>query len=159
MDKDFLNELGELALGSRLKRLSDRMMNDALSVYEELNHDVRPMWFTLLALLSSKKEIGIVEASDYLGLSQPAISQFARDLIKKGYVIKKTDKSDSRKSNLTLTKKGKRIIEDMQEMWTAVDLTAKEICDEVAPDFFESIIKLENTLKRKSLKARVMEKL
>ena len=159
MEKDFLNELGELALGSRLKRLSDRMMSDALSVYQELGHDLQPRWFTLMALLSKRKEIGVVEASELLGLSQPAISQFSRDLIKKGYITKKSDKTDSRKKNLSLTKNGLKILEEMQDMWIAVDLAAKDICDEVSPGFFSSIVKLEEVLKNKSLKARSLEKL
>ena len=37
---DFLDELGELALASRLKRLSERMMLEASGVYAHFGLDV-----------------------------------------------------------------------------------------------------------------------
>jgi DNA-binding MarR family transcriptional regulator len=158
MQNDFFNELGVLALGSRLKRLSDLMMSDAQAIYQALDHDFQPRWFTLIALLSKKGSIGIVEASEHLGLSQPAISQFTRDLIKKEYVLKLSDEQDSRKKLLSLTPKGKKLVKDMQPMWQAVEGAAKEICDEVGPTFFESLMTFEKCLREKSLKSRALER-
>ena len=54
MQQYFLNELAELALGSRLKRLSERMLASASDVYQEFGVDINPKWFTLMALLDAK---------------------------------------------------------------------------------------------------------
>ncbi|MCB1633894.1 MAG: MarR family transcriptional regulator, partial [Xanthomonadales bacterium] len=83
---DFLDELGELALGSRLKRLADRIMADAAAIYRHLGHDMQPRWFTLLALLYRHGQCNVVEAAERLGLSQPAISQFSQQLVQRGLI-------------------------------------------------------------------------
>ena len=63
MNKDYLDQLGELALGSRLKRMSDRMLSDAASVYQHFNLDIQPKWFGLLALLYDQQQASVVEAA------------------------------------------------------------------------------------------------
>ena len=103
MQKDFLDELAELALGSRLKRLSEKMLADAANIYQDFALDVQPKWFTLLALLQHKKKVCVVEAAQSLGLSQPAISQFGKQLADKNLVSFVRCNKDSRRKILTLT--------------------------------------------------------
>ena len=43
--KNLIDELGELALGSRLKRLSDRVMKDGKALYARNNIDFEPTCF------------------------------------------------------------------------------------------------------------------
>lgn len=153
-NNDFLDELQELALGSRLKRLSDRMMSDAAAVYKQLGFDLQPKWFTLLALLYRKKEVSVVQAAQYLGLSQPAISQFASQLVKKGIISSNASSEDARRRFLTLTPKGTRLTKEMQPLWQAVESAAQELCREAENDFYNSIKKCEAALNRKSLLER-----
>lgn len=154
---DFLDELGELALGSRLKRLSDRLMADASQVYKNCGHEVQPKWFALLALLHKRDEVSIVEASKLLGLSQPAISQFVKEMIKEGLVSTTPSPKDSRRKFISLTERGRLTIENMKLMWRAVDLAAKQLCDEVGATFFDSLKRLEQKLAARSLSQRTSE--
>ncbi|MFT5452860.1 MAG: DNA-binding MarR family transcriptional regulator [Enterobacterales bacterium] len=154
---DFLDELGELALGSRLKRLSDRLMADASQVYKNCGHNVQPKWFALLALLHKRNEVSIVEASKLLGLSQPAISQFVKEMIKERLVTTAPSPKDSRRKFISLTERGRLSIENMKLMWRAVDQAAKELCDEVGANFFDSLKRLEQRLGDRSLTQRTAE--
>lgn len=154
MTNDFLDELAELALGSRLKRLSERLIADAAQVYKYCGHDVQPKWFTLLALLDKKNQVSIVDAAQFLGLTQPAISQFAKELIAKGLVITTLSDTDSRKKYLSLTEQGKAIVCAMQPMWQAVDSAAKQLCNEAGEGFLELIQKFEKSLSQQSLLQR-----
>ena len=47
----FINELGTLALGSRIKNLGELLMRDMAKVYKEQNIDFEPRWFTLFQLI------------------------------------------------------------------------------------------------------------
>ena len=156
MSADFLDELAELALGSRLKRLSDRLMTEANSIYQAFGHSMQPRWFGLLALLYRRGEVAVVEAADLLGISQPAISQFSRDLEKQGWVTVEQAANDGRKRLLTLTASGRQEVASLQTMWQAVDLAAKELCEETGGDFYQSIQRFERALKRKSLLDRAL---
>ena len=157
MAQDFLDELRELALGSRLKRMSELMMADAASVYGHFGIDVQPKWFTLLALLAKKGATGVVEAAESLGLSQPAISQFSNQLVKMSYISIQADERDSRRKKMALTPLGKQKIQQMQPMWTAVQKAAEELCSEMENDFYTSLKKLEESFSRRSLKQRTLD--
>ena len=156
-EQDYLNELAELALGTRLKRLSDRLTADATKVYRAFGFDLQPKWFTLLSLLHTKGQVSVVNAAELLGLSQPAISQFSRDLVAQGIVVSTVCDDDSRKRQLTLSKNGKSLVKKLQPMWAAVDAAAKELCREDGNNFYQSLVSFERVLARKSLLERALE--
>ena len=112
VQQDFLNELAELVLGVRLKRISERILANASDVFQELSIDINPKWFPLMALLdakdSNKQLLTIVEASNFLGLSQPALSQFCKELQHVDIINIDNGPSDSRKRILSLTAKGRK---------------------------------------------------
>lgn len=151
MHKDFLDELGELALGTRLKRVSERMLADAAKVYDHFGITVQPKWFALLALLDKKITVSVVEASEYLGLSQPALSQFCRQLISEGLITVSAGKLDSRKKVMQLSSKGRTQVNLMKPIWQAVDLAAKELSEELGNQFYQSLLLFEKAHKHRSL--------
>lgn len=154
---DYFDELGEVALGSRLKRLSDRLMSDALGVYKHIDQDIQPKWFTLLSLLYDKKSVSIVEAAEFLGLTQPCISQFSKELIGKELVKVSPDKKDMRRKILSLTAKGKKKYQKLEPVRTAVRSAAISLCEEAEQNFYQALIQFEKALNKKSLYARTME--
>ena len=157
MQKDFLDELAELALGSRLKRLSEKMLADAAKIYQDFELDVQPKWFTLLALLQHKKQVSVVEEAECLGLSQPAISQFCKQLSDKELVSFVRCSKDSRRKVLRLTDSGEVLVNKMLPMWQAVQVAAEQLCLEFDNDFYASIRKCERALQEKSLHQRTLE--
>lgn len=157
IQKDYFDELGVVALGSRLKRLSDRMMSDALSVYKYMGQEIQPRWFTLISLLNEKKSVSVVEAADLLGLSQPCISQFSKELIKAGLIKANPDPEDMRRKLLSLTTKGKKNHKKLQPVRIAVAKAAQSLCDEAEQDFYVAIQKFEKALTKKSLYQRTIE--
>lgn len=158
MQADFLNELAELALGSRLKRMSERMLTSASDVYQEFDMHINPKWFTLMALLdskdSSKQVLTIVEASSLLGLSQPALSQFCKELQKEKLINIVKAPSDSRKRILSLTAKGRARVQQMKPVWDAVSKAAIDLCTEQNNDFYRSLLLLEKSFSSESLLSR-----
>ena len=154
---DFLDQLGALALGSRLKRLSERMLADAGRVYQHFGIDVQPRWFPLMALLQRRGEVTVVEAADAVGVSQPAISQFAKQLAQAGLVDLRACRDDGRRRRLTLTAAGEQAIAAMQPMWAAVDAAARELCAAAGFDVLAVLRALEHALAEKSLLQRTLE--
>ena len=157
MNSDFLDELGVVALGSRLKRLSDRLMADAASVYRHYGFDVQTKWFPLISLLRVKPDTTVNEAAQLLGVSQPAISQFARQLEKAGLVEISACGDDGRRRRLALTPNGQALVGQMQPMWHAVRTAAQSLCDEGDGDFYAALKMLERALDRQSLLSRTCE--
>jgi len=155
--KDYFDELGEIALGSRLKRLSDKVMSDATRIYKYTGHDMQPRWFTLMSLLADKKTVSVVEAAGFLGLSQPCISQFSREMFKANLIQFKSDPDDLRRKIMSLSKNGKTQYKKMSKVRKAVRSAAKSMCSEEGQDFYRALKRFEAAWKRKSLYQRTME--
>lgn len=158
MQQDFLDDLAELALGSRLKRLSERMLADAAAVYKAYGVEAQPRWFTLLALIYRKGPTSVVDAANALGLSQPAISQFCRQLTAQGYIALTSCEQDSRRKVIGLTEEGLAQVEYMQPMWRDVDAAAKSLCTDLENNFYQALQTLEQAMQKQSLYQRVMER-
>src|SRR5262245_5730468 len=155
--EDFLDELGALALGSRLKRLGDRMMAEASRTYRAFGHDAQPKWFGLLALLHREGPVGVVDAAQRLGLTQPAVSQFCRGLEERGWIDVRTTAEDASRRRIQLTRSGRSSVASMQPMWLAVQQAAERLCREAGDDFLASIQRLERALADRSIAERALE--
>ncbi len=156
---DYFNEIGELGLGSRLKRLSDRLMSDAQSIYTEFELPIQPKWFSLLAMLRAKHRVSVVDASERLGLSQPALSQFCRQLLDEKLIELVADDKDARKKIMQLSAKGIVVLENVQPVWAGVEKAAIELSKEEGNDFYQAVLAFESSLSRKSLLERTKEHL
>jgi DNA-binding MarR family transcriptional regulator/GNAT superfamily N-acetyltransferase len=118
---DIIKQLGEVALGSRLKRLSDRFAKDATTFYRLNNLDFEPRWFpTFFALTQSDTPLSIMDLAEQTGLTHPAILQFVKEMEAKGLIT--TDKSgkDARKRMVSLSEQSKAMLPRLQMVWAAV---------------------------------------
>ena len=156
---DFIEELGTLALGTRIKNLSELLMRDVSRIYKDQDVDFKPRWFTLFQLIIRKTEISVTEIAKELKQTHPAVVQVVNSLEKKRLITTRKDKTDQRKRLVRLTKKGKKLAEDLSPVWEAVHQAAQEILAESEPDLLSNIAKVEKALKQKSTYQRIKEKL
>ena len=153
---DFLDTLGEVALGSRLKRMSERLIADASQIYKLNGLEIQPKWFTLLSLLSHQEQVSIVEASARLGLTQPAISQFSKELISRELIQCQVSARDSRRKILMLSKKGHQLVDTMRPVWLAVEQASKQLCSHAGNDFLDRVKIFEQAFNEASLLQRTL---
>lgn len=152
---DFINQLQELALGTRLKRLSDTLMGDVAKIYKDEHLDFEPRWFTMLYLLNKEKSLSIIEIADRLKLTHPAVVQFANQLKSKKFVLEKKDKKDARKRMLAISNKGKLVVEKLQPILIQIENSTRELLQESGVDLLYSIEKVEKSLLTQSMYNRV----
>ncbi|RYU96417.1 bifunctional helix-turn-helix transcriptional regulator/GNAT family N-acetyltransferase [Emticicia agri] len=116
---DLISDLGALALGSRLKRLSDRMMKSVSEIYRNSGIDFESKWFPLFYLLSKEGEKGIMEIAEILHISHPGVIQLAREMEKAGWIVSEKSGQDARKRHLKLTEKAWQTLPQLEEMWVS----------------------------------------
>lgn len=153
--QDFIKQLQELALGTRLKRLSDTLMGDVAKIYKDEHLEFEPRWFTMLFLLNKEKSLSIIEIADRLKLSHPAVVQFANQMKSKNYVLEKKDKNDARKRMLAISTKGKLLIEKLQPILVQIENSTRELLQESGIDVLYAIEKIEKSLQTQSMYDRV----
>ncbi|MFD1819537.1 DNA-binding transcriptional regulator, MarR family [Pseudarcicella hirudinis] len=154
---DLISELGPLAFGSRLKRLSDMVMKGGQEVYRHYGVDFEPKWFTLFYFLVQREEAGIMEIAENLKVTHPAIIQTAKELEKKGLITSKKCAEDARKRNLQISKKGKELLPTLQKIWEEIRLMNKEIIDKQEHNLLSAIKEMEDTWLEKSYLQRFIE--
>lgn len=154
---DFYNTVGKMALGSRLRRLSEQITEDAAQVYSIYNVPLQPKWFPVFHALSQGHDKTITAIAEEIGHSHPSVSTIIREMVKQGIVVEKKDKKDGRRNMVSLSKKGKDIVTCIAPQYTDVTNAIEEALSQTRHDLWKAIEEWEFLLNQKSLLRRVQE--
>ncbi len=159
MADDFLRELGDLALASRLRRLLVRLQRDGVQVYEDLGVDFKPKWFPVFRLVALRPRIVQSEIAETLRMAHPSVIEIVKDLVRNGLLDVSPSSQDGRRRELRLTAKGRRTGKRLEPVWRAFEAAGKDVCSEKNNRFLASIEKVERALDRRSMHDRVLSQL
>ena len=150
---DVLSEFGYLFLGSRLKRLSERLQANAADIHKRYGHEnVQPAIFAVLAALDLEDGLTIGTLVERLGISQPAVTRSVSGMAEEGYVRFEQSSSDQRIKRVRLTEKGRALTADAKATSLRdIRQAAKHLSDEVGGDVLGMIAALEAGLLKQSL--------
>ena len=104
MATDILDELGPVFLGSRLKRLAERMQAGAARIIADAGLELQPAQAPLLAALE-RGPMTVGELVETVGSSQPAVTRAAGQLVAMG-LVRSERGADQRRRTLSLTPAG-----------------------------------------------------
>lgn len=156
---DFIADLKELALATRLKRLSERLMKDVSQVYGDLGIDFKANWFSIVYALGQDSPMAVTELANMLGLSHPAVNQIAAQLISRGLVRQAKDSSDERRRLLYLSPAGQRLIRELKPVWVEIRRANRGLLRQTGVDFLGDLARLEAALEEDSMANRVNRRL
>jgi len=156
---DLINELGELAFASRLKRLSERLLKDVTRIYKELEVDFEARWFPILYSLTLKTKMSITELAGNLSLTHPAVNQLAAEMEKAGLINSAKDRRDERRRLLQLTANGKKTAKILKPVWDDIAISTREVLKETGKDILNGIEAVEQNLDKKEMYDRVRGKI
>lgn len=152
------DKIGEMALGSRLRDLSDKVTEDAERIYELYDVELKPKWFPVFYFLSNQdKGKSITSIANEIGHSHPSVIKIVREMSKEGLVLERKDKSDGRINNILLTQKGADISTKIQEQYIDVESAMKNTLKLTTHNIWLAIQEFEYLLKERSLFTRVVE--
>lgn len=116
----YLASLGKLALGSRLKALSDHFYGAADQVYRALGAPIESRWLPVLRYLWDTGPHTVTEVADAIGQTHSAVSQLTGKLVRAGMVRRTRDPADGRRTVLELTEKAHAALAALGPIWCAV---------------------------------------
>ncbi|MBX3208656.1 MAG: GNAT family N-acetyltransferase [Labilithrix sp.] len=155
---DLLAECGHLFLGSRLKRLAERLQADAAKVHRALGVDAQPAELALLAAIDRFGPMTVTQAVASLGVSQPAITRTATGLVERGVLAVEADASDQRQKRLQMTKQGRALIAKAKRApWPAIAEAVETMCAPLDGGLLDQVAELERQLSERSLDARALD--
>lgn len=149
---DIISDLGALALGSRMKRLSERFLKIASDIYDSSGIDFEAKWFPMFYLLSKEGEKSIMEIAESLNISHPAVIQIAKELEQNGWIKSVKNKEDARKRNLKVTRKAIEKLPQLEELWLNFRLKNEKIVELAENNILKALQEVETILDEISYK-------
>jgi MarR family transcriptional regulator, organic hydroperoxide resistance regulator len=150
MSENVITKLGALAIGARMRRLTDIFSRDVAIIYKEHHLDFEAKHFVLFYLISQKDGIGIMEIADELSLTHPAIINLAKELERKGYIQSVKSSADNRKRLLKLSKKGKAALPEFKKVWDKIEKLNAQLMRKQENNLLKALAEMEAILEEKS---------
>ncbi|ESQ81843.1 hypothetical protein AEAC466_19975 [Asticcacaulis sp. AC466] len=153
---DIVNEMGAVFLGSRLKRLAERLQADAARIVGEAGLAVQPAHMPLLMALD-RQPMTIGQMVEAVGVSQPGITRSIGQLIDMG-LVQSEKGADQRIRTASLTPDGQAAIARARHLaLPRIEAGVLSLFDALDGDFLGQISAVEAALDDRSLYARAGE--
>jgi len=157
MSDNYYEKLGQLILGSRLRKLSERLMLEMGNIYKSRNIEFEPGWFHIMYLLSENEKMSITQISEMLQVSHPSVIQVVGVLEKRDIVKISIDTNDKRKRMVELSDNGISLLERIKPVWNEIDqmMIAFLSEGEYSRNILNAITEIEKNLDAKPLSERM----
>lgn len=163
MVQDVVRNSPHLFLGSRLKRLGERMQAEVSRVVEQAGLPVQPAQYPVLAALDVHGPLSIGELVEATGSSQPGVTRTVARLADMGLVEVSAEQPDRRVRRADLTEAGRALmVTSRREVWPRVEFAARDLCQGVDGSLLTALDQLEagldaEPLDRRARRARTQE--
>ncbi|WP_208729886.1 MarR family winged helix-turn-helix transcriptional regulator [Corallococcus exercitus] len=146
---------GTGALGSRLRRVVERMDRDVHAIYQAAGVRFEPRWYAVFTALRNDGPLTVGELAERLGVTHAAVSQVRTALERERLITGEADPEDGRRQRLKLTAHGHKTAAKLAPLWDAIQTAATALLEEGAPQLLAELTGLEHALDRRGLRARV----
>jgi len=154
---DIVTERGLLFLGSRLKRLAERMQGDVARVPEHADLPVQPGHYPLLATLDRFGPLTVGDLAEAMQISQPAVTRTLSRLMEMGLVTARRAHRDQRQKTISLSAAGQAaILRSKLLVWPQVEAAVSDMLGGLAGPLLEQLAAVESRLKELPLSCRAL---
>jgi len=155
--KDVVRILGHLALGTRLKRLGDRLQAQTQVILDETGVPVPASHLPSLMALNEGGAMTIGDLSRALGVTQPGVTRMTATLEALGMVRSGAAEDDGRARVVALSPSGRQLLVRLRRrVFPAVESAVREACDDDSGRFLAQLARLEDALEEMPLADRVV---
>ncbi|CAN5658305.1 hypothetical protein BH09BAC4_BH09BAC4_16750 [soil metagenome] len=156
---DFMADMAELALASRLRRLSDTYWQGVTATYRQSGLDFDVRWATIFVLIARQGPVAVMEIAERLGITHPAVIQVINELEKHGLIVSAKSEQDGRKRLLTLSETGQTMLPQLQPLWDAFIAVNQDMLTRQRHNLLISLQEMEVQLAEKTFFDRIQEQL
>ena len=155
MAGDLIRDFGYLTLGSRFKRIGERMQADVQRLTAAHGFELHGSLWTMLFAIELNGPITVGDLAQTLGIAQPGVTRSLAQLQKRGLVKPIRSKSDQRVKRVALSEQGLTVVDHARrEIWPLVERAVAEICEGLEGPILEQLAQIEDALARQPLDQR-----
>lgn len=151
--RDVIADMGPAFLGSRLKRLAERLQAGAMATITEAGLPLQPGHMALLAALRGGA-MTIGQLAEAIGISQPAVTRSVGQLARLG-IVADAAAPDQRTRLVALTQAGQAAAtQAATELWPRIGMAAEELMAALPAPFLQQVAAIERALDQASIAER-----
>jgi DNA-binding MarR family transcriptional regulator len=155
MADDLVRSYGYLTLGSRFKRIGERLQADVQRLTAAHGFELHGALWTMLIAIERDGPLTVGELAQNLGIAQPGVTRSLAQLEARGLVSQIRSKGDQRRKHVALTAQGRNILDrSKREIWPRVERAVAEICDGLDGPILEQLTRIEEALANQPLDQR-----
>lgn len=155
MVEDVVRALGYLCLGTRLKRIGERLQADTQKIIDAFDGPVQPALHPPLAAIDRLGPLGIGELAEALGITQPGATRSVAELVRLGLVAAEQPPDDQRRRLITLTSAGRAVVDQGKSaIWPRIEAAVADLCRDLPGPFLEQLAAIEDRLRECPLDRR-----
>lgn len=151
----FYQLAGQMALGSRLRRLGECFGNEAKQVFSLYGTELDVRWFPVFYMLAQQDQLAITQLAEDVGQTHPAVSQVVREMQKQEIVETNKCTEDARINRVSLTAKGRKIADKVYQQSEDADEVVRELLQAAGVDLWTALQAVEDELERHSFFERM----
>lgn len=153
--EDVVRELGYLTLGTRLKRIGERLQAQTQEILDAEGFGIPAGQCPFLAAIDRSGPLTVGGLADAVGVTQPAATRSLSQLSTARLVAIKSASADQRRKEVRLTAKGRRLVERGKRVaWSRIEGAVRDLCDELNGPLLGQLAAIEDGLKERSLATR-----
>lgn len=155
MTEDIVRAMGFLCLGSRFRRIGERLQADTQQIMEELDVSLQSAQYPFLAAIDRAGPLTIGELAQAVGITQPGATRTVSQLLELGYVDMQASTEDQRRRLISLTSKGQELIDySKKSVWPRIEQAVRELCGDLSGPILQQLAAIEDGLAEAPLKRR-----
>ena len=152
---DFVSELGFVALGTRLRRLGERLQADVQDILTALDVNIPASQLPMLAMLRARSPVGISALAGGLGVSQPAATRMVGLLATAGLARVTVTEGDQRGRSVVLTARGRQKIgRVMADVAPVIGRSLQAMAHQANGNLLQQLAAFETALDQQTLAQR-----
>jgi DNA-binding MarR family transcriptional regulator len=158
MVEDVVRAFGFLTLGSRLKRIGERLQADTQRILDGCEVPIQASQFPFLAALDRLGPLTVGELADAVGITQPGATRTVAQLAEMGLVDSRQARDDQRRRILSLSTKGQKLVHAARrDVWPQIESAVVDLCGNLSGPLLEQLDLIEDGLAAAPLDRRVLE--
>ncbi|OOO21416.1 MarR family transcriptional regulator [Rhizobium sophoriradicis] len=147
MVEDVVRTLGFLCLGSRLRRIGERLQADTQQVIDEAGVGIQAGQYPFLAAIDRAGPLTIGELAQAVGITQPGVTRTIGQLLELGFVDMQSAPDDQRRRLVSLSDKGQELVDHSKAtIWPCVAAAVADLCGDLDGPILEQLAAIEDGL-------------
>ncbi|MBB4272457.1 MarR family winged helix-turn-helix transcriptional regulator [Rhizobium mongolense] len=156
MVDDVVRTLGFLCMGSRFRRIGERLQADTQQIIEEYGIAIQAAQYPFLAALDrAAGPLTIGELAQAVGITQPGVTRTISQLLELGLVDMQAAPDDQRRRLISLSRKGQELVDySKQSVWPRISAAVADLCGDLNGPILAQLAAIEDGLAEAALARR-----